>query len=252
MSMKPNKNNGRKDPKGILLLLTAVLILALTVALVWLLAGRENGLGAQKPSGPQTQTYPIRVENTEKVNINLGYGMQLVDVGKYSGIYMEDGTNDIVSNQLMVVVQNQGTQDIQYAEIEMPIGDKTAYFKMSTLPVGETVVLLEQERMMYTGEKVTLAISKNVVLFEEPMSLQRDTFELKAMNGAINITNTTNSDIEGDVVIYYKNYASGKLYGGVTYRSMIKGGIKAGEIKQIQAQHYDPSISRIMFVTVGN
>ena len=251
MSKKPNKNS-TKDGKVVWVLLASLLILAAVVLLVWLLAGNGNNSGTGKPTGGQTQTYPIKVEDTEKVNINLGYGMQLVDVGRYSGIYMEDGSNDIVTNMLMILVENQGTQDIQYAEIEVPVGDKTAYFKMSTLPVGEAIVLLEQNRMRYIGEKVSLAISQNVVLFDEPMDLCEDKLKIQARDGVINITNISGEDIQGNVVVYYKNHAAAKLYGGVTYRCVVEGGIKKGEIKQIQAQHYDSSISRIMFVTIGN
>lgn len=251
MSKKPNKNSG-KDGKTLWVLLAALLILAAAVLLVWMLAGGGNNSGTGKPTDPQTQTYPVKVEDPEKVNINLGYGMQLVDVARYSGIYMEDGSDDIVTDLLMIVVENQGTQDIQYAEIEVPVGDKTAYFKMSTLPVGEAIVLLEQSRMAYTGEKVSLAISRNVVLFDQHMDLCKDKLKIQARDGVINITNISGADIQGNVVIYYKNYTAAKLYGGVTYRCVVEGGIKAEEIKQIQAQHYDSSVSRIMFVTVGN
>ena len=152
---------------------------------------------------------------------------------------------------LMIVVKNKGTQDIQYAEIEMPVGDQIAYFKLSSLPVGESAVVLEQNRMAYTDQDFTKAISKNVVHFKTAMSLCKDKLEIQTLNGVINVKNISGEDITGDIVLYYKNSSTDMLYGGITYRCVITGGLKNGEIKQLQAQHFRTSGSRIMFVTCG-
>ena len=66
----------------------------------------------------------------------------------------------------------------------------------------------------------------------------------------MNITNISGNDITGDVVIYYKNASSDMLYGGITYRVTVTGGLKAGEIKQLTGSHFSASGSRIMFVTI--
>ena len=67
----------------------------------------------------------------------------------------------------------------------------------------------------------------------------------------LNVTNISDEDITGDVVVYYKNASADMLYGGITYRVTISGGIKAGEIRQVVAGHFSDSGSRIMFATVG-
>lgn len=250
MSKHRNKRAAMADHRWIWLLIAAVSILIAVVLLVWLLAGRGSG-DPVKPTVPQSTTYPAKIDEVENVCVNLSFGMRIVDVGKYTGIYMEDGTDEIVSGLLMIIVENTGTQDVQYAQIKMQIGNQTATFKMSTLPAGESIILLEQERMPYTEGTITWAAAEDVVLFPEPMSLRQDRIQLQALNGAINVTNISGEDITGDVVIYYKNYTYGQLYGGVTYRCVIRGGIKAGEMKQIHAQHYRPTVSRVMFVTCG-
>lgn len=204
-----------------------------------------------KPSVTQATTYPVKIESPEKVNINLGYGMEIVDVAKYTGAYVEDGSNDVVSGLLMIVVKNTGEKDIQFAEIEMPVGNQIAYFKLSTLPVGESVVVLEQNRMLYTDSDFTTAISKNVVAFQQPMSLCPDKLKIQELDGMLNITNISGEDITDDIIIYYKNSSSDMLYGGVTYRGVITGGLKNGELRQISAGHFSAASSRIMFVTCG-
>ena len=54
-----------------------------------------------------------------------------------------------------------------------------------------------------------------------------------------------------NVVVYYKNSSADMLYGGITYRVMVSGGIQAGEIKQITGGHISAHGSRVMWVTVG-
>jgi hypothetical protein len=40
-------------------------------------------------------------------------------------------------------------------------------------------------------------------------------------------------------------------YGGITYRIRIEGGLKAGEIRQGTAAHFNPDNSTVVFVTCG-
>lgn len=210
-----------------------------------------------EPNDPTIPTgtkpaYSIQIEEAEDVSINLGYGMYLEDVAKYTGVYMEDGTDEVVSGILMVMVKNTGPQDIQYAEIELPVGDERAMFTLTNLPVGESVVLLEKNRMAYNSEeKYQTAIVKNVIVFQEPMSLHTDKLKIQEMNGVLNVTNISGEDITADVVIYYKNSSADMLYGGITYRVVISGGIPKGVTQQILAGHFRASGSRIVQVTCG-
>ena len=228
-------------------ILAAVAVLAAIVLIVALAAGYKK----PEPTRPTPTTNPVRIETPEEVNINLGYGLYIKDVAKYTGIYMEDGSDEVVSGVMMIVVENTGTTDVQLAEIEMPVGKKIACFKLTTLPAGESVVLLETNRMPYENANITTAIANNVVLFEKPLDLCKDQLKIQVLNGAINVTNISGQDITGDVVIYYKNSSTDMLYGGITYRVTVTGGIKAGEIKQITGSHFSASGSRIMWVTVG-
>ena len=71
------------------------------------------------------------------------------------------------------------------------------------------------------------------------------------MDGAVNVTNISGEDIEGNIVVYYKNAAKDLYYGGITYRITIEGGLKADEIRQVMTNHASDTGSRIMFVTIG-
>lgn len=192
------------------------------------------------------------IEDLEDAESDEFKGLQVVKVGSYSGLFLEDGSNDVLSRILMIIVKNNGDRTVQYAEIEMTDGETTAYFSLSTLPPGESVVLLEKNRMSYAdGKDLTEATMKNVALYQQEPTLCEDLLKIQELNGFLNVTNISGEDIDGDIVIYYKNAASDLLYGGITYRITIKGGLVKGELRQIAAKHFTPKGSRIMWVTVG-
>lgn len=200
----------------------------------------------------RTTEAPVQLEAVEEVSMSLDKGLEIVDIGSYTGIYMEDGSDEIVSGILMIVVTNTSDTAVQYAEISLSAGDETAYFSLSTLPAGASVVLLEQNRMSYSSEvEYTDPASRNVALFSGELSLCEDLIGIQTLDGAFNITNISGEDITGDIVIYYKNSAADVYYGGITYRVRLEGGMKADEVRQIMASHFNGSGSTIMFVTCG-
>lgn len=260
------KNNNKNHAKRRAWTLAAVLacLAAVCAALCWLLTDPQPkpDQGTQPtvttpetesvtaPAGNQ-ETRPVHIEDVVEAGIDLGKGLWITDVGKYTGVYMEDGSDEIVSGVMMIAVTNVGAEDIQYAEITMPVGDQTARFLLTTLPVDSTVILLEQTRMAYVPGEYTEAAASSVAFFQTPLSLCEDRLEIQVLDGAINITNISGSDIAGDIVIYYKNSAADVYYGGITYRVRLEGGMKAGEIRQIMASHFSASGSAIVFVTCG-
>ena len=258
---KNKKTSGKRVALWVIIALLAV-ILAASLLIWWALDYAE---GLEEPAVPTVpaaeatepaETTPlvekIELDTVEFSPVTLDHGLQITDIGKYTGVYMEDGSNEVVSGVLMIVVKNTGEQDIQYAQITLPTDSGEAEFTLSTLPVGESCVLLEQTRLEYVGnEAAFLAEAFNVAVFSEPMSLQEDKLQLQVLDGALNVINISGEDITGDVVIYYKNAAADVYYGGITYRVRIEGGIKADEIKQIMASHFSDSGSKVMFVTVG-
>ena len=199
----------------------------------------------------QEPTKPVQIEELEPVSVNLGSGLTITDVGKYTGVYMEDGSDEVITGIMMIAVTNEGEQAVQYAEISVPVGDEMAYFTLSTLPAGATVILLEQSRMEYVPGEYVTAVAENVALFKEPLDLREDQVKIQNLQGAVNISNISDGEIEGDICIYYKNSAADVYYGGITYRVRLEGGLKAGEIKQIVASHFSQSGTAIMFVTCG-
>lgn len=215
----------------------------------------ETAMSIQQQVEETAQTTPAQSESEESlrpISNTLGYDVELLDMGKYTGMFMEDGSDEIVSNVLMLKIINNGEEAIQYAEITMSYGGETAKFTVSTLLPGATMILLEQNRMEYSADAPCGNLEmKNVALFNEPLSLCEDKLEIQILDGAINVTNISGEDISGEVRIFYKNYADGIYYGGITYVVRIQDGIPADGVKQIMASHFSDTGSVIMFVTCG-
>lgn len=240
-----------------LCILTALLILSV-LFLLTLSRGQAMQLPEETQPTEQTRQTEAPTESAPELEItqqplHMDNGLMITDIGKYTGVYMEDGTDEIVSGILMIVVKNCGEQDIQYAEISLYAGDaEPAQFSVSTLPAGASVVLLEKNRLEYDDAILyDRAETANVALFTEPVSMHEDTLKIQTVGGAINITNISDTDIDGDIVIYYKNSASDLYYGGITYRARIEGGLKAGELRQVMPAHFNADSCTVLFVTVS-
>ncbi len=254
MSKKKTKKKAAAGGKRYLpvLVIVAILIVGVIAAVVAL---RDPDNGGNVTTGnfvPMGSTPNVSIEDLQDLEDQTQMGLSVQKVGSYTGIYVEDGSNAVVSRIMMIVVKNTGDKTVQYAELALTDGTTTASFVLSTLPAGESVVLLEKDKMTYEeGNALKQVTVKNVAVFHQEPNLCEDKVKIQALNGALNVTNISETDITGDIVIYYKNASADMLYGGITYRVTIKGGIKAGEVKQTVASHYSIKGSRIMFVTVA-
>lgn len=242
------------------LVLTVILLTALVgLLLLGLSDGEQDSAAAENNTSAAASVQTTDAQNAETApvvenSVNLGYGLYVTDIGSYTGMYMEDGTDEILSGILMLVVKNGGAQDVQYAQITMPVGEETATFTLTTLPVGESVVLLESSRMQHREDVdygALLPKIENIAYFQEPVSIQEDKLKIGIVDGAVNVTNISGADIAGNIVVYYKNAAADLYYGGITYRVTIEGGLKADEIRQVMTNHASDTGSKIMFVTIS-
>lgn len=252
------KYTKKKQKKGLMCLLWLAVGAALLAAAVlfFLFSTPEENTDQTVPTLPIEPSglvieQNVQLEEVVPVSIDLGNGMEITDIASYTGLYMEDGSDDIVTGVLMIAVTNHGDKTVQYARITMNYGQEQAIFELSTLLPGTSVVLLEQNRMAYREEaEHGFAAASNVAVFDEEPTMQSDRLQIQALDGAFNVTNISGEDIQGDIYIYYKNSAADVFYGGITYRAKIAGGLDAGQIAQVITNHYSLSGSRILFVTV--
>ena len=188
-------------------------------------------------------------ENLLSEKMLLGEGIELQALSGYQGPYVEDGTDDIVSDVLAITVRNDGDKTVQYAHIILTQGETAYEFDVTTLPVGASAQLLELSRqpMPDNTDGMTAQVTACAVFDTEP-TMCEDVFQIETQDTAITITNNSGSDITGQIYVYYK-IAYGDLYmGGITYR-VGAAGLKAGESTTCYAGHFSTDYSKLLFVT---
>ena len=233
-------------------LLVAAIALAITVFCVAVILMLLAHFGLLPLNNPKNQDFfvsqsEIKQHDTEQ----LGYDLELQGVGRYAGLYLEDGSNDPVSDTLMIKIKNTGEKDLQLARLSLTYSDFTAQFEITNLPAGRSVVVLEKNRHEYADEShLSVAIS-DVVFLATQMDVPDQTYEITGLPGAINLKNCSASDISDDIYVYYKYIADNELYGGITFRAKIEGGLRSGEISQITSSHFDPNHCIILSVNTG-
>lgn len=82
-----------------------------------------------------------QISGVHQVEYQLEDGLVLVGIGKYTGAYMEDGSNEIVSGILMAEIRNTSERDLQYAKLQVQYQNTNAQFVISNLPAGETMIV---------------------------------------------------------------------------------------------------------------
>lgn len=204
-----------------------------------------------EPVTQPMETEPVQTETQAALDtrdFNLGYGLEITDSGKYTGIYMEDGSDEVLADVMMIIVKNNGQQDVQLARITAICGGEEYHFTLTDLPVGTQVVVLEQERR--SSAQLTSAVMDTCALFPEPVTRYEDLIRISGSAGVLNVQNISDSDLEGDVYVYYKYAGQDLYYGGITFRIRVEGGLKAGELRQITSSHYDPEGCAVVRVTI--
>lgn len=258
------KKHKKKDATSfkVVLLIILILLLAAAIFVAVVLGWNEAPelSAGLKPGNQETQNVveetflppaDQEVEVVVQETIPLNRELQIEGMANYAGVYMEDGSDEIVTDVMMIILKNTGEQDLQLARIELTYDDVVAEFEVSNLPAGEMVVALEKNRKaMPTGTYQSVEL-KNVAYFAEPMTVMADKLEITGGNGYIDVKNITEEDMAGTVRVFYKNSATDLLYGGITYMATLQEGVPAGETVRVLTGHYSEGNSRVVNVTCG-
>ena len=172
-------------------------------------------------------------------------GMTIKNIGQYTGSFVEDGSDKSVSNVLSIVVTNTSGKDLQYGEIKLKAGSKTATFKLTNIPSGKSVLALETSGMRYSsGTNYTYA---EATYAQTNMSMNSSKVSVSTADSKVTIKNISGKDL-GTVYVYYKNLdKSGAYLGGITYRVKFEN-VKSGDTLTQSTKHFSKSNSKIIMV----
>ena len=206
---------------------------------------------ATEPTPSAASSAPTVATNIQDTSINLGYDLYMTQVGSYTGPFLEDGSDEIVSGVLMIRVENRSDRAVEYATISLQVTEGTATFAASCLLPGETIVLLEKNRLPWRSTEDYLYPLLDVpAYYTHDLSLHSDKLSLQLQEGSIQVVNTSGEDLAGEIVLYFKNKQQGIYYGGITYRLRMENGLKAGASCQLLSSHLHQSSTEILFVTM--
>lgn len=227
--------------------------LLLTAFAILLLAGQAS---SQPVPSPSRESAALRfsvpgLRAVQSIPPDQYDGTLLVEtVCAYTGAYMEDGSDEAVSDVLALIVTNTGDDWLEYAELMMDTDGEHAFFKLSGLPAGSSVLVLEANRKTY-DETVTYCAPvcvREARLTDAVLDFSA-AFALYTEDGVINLENRSGHDFENEVAVYYKTFENGLYLGGITYCARLEHGLAAGEIAQSLQRHYEKARSVILYMT---
>ena len=262
MSGKYERKNKKSGKPFWLILLAAVLLFAAVAAGVIFLTGEDLPEEPVQPSTMPAETDQIPQESEETAVpeeteeepylLAVDSSIRVLEIGSYTGAYMEDGSDDAVENILQITVKNMGSEPLQYSKFRL-ISDsgEEALFEMTTLFPGEKMTVLEANRKTFDETVEYSSVkSENLAYFQYEPSLQEDKLQIQPLDGGFNIKNISDEDISGKIVIYFKDYSDGRYVGGITYSGTIQGGMKAGEIRQIMTSNFTAEGTKVVFINI--
>ena len=214
------------------------IMLAAMVLLIALVAAVFFGCSDDNIPEETTLNDTTRTQSDDKAVVELGEGLEIMSIGNYTGLYFEDGTDETVTNVLMIELLNSSEKDLQLARINLEYTDFSAEFEATNIPSGMSAIILAKNRTPYTSEKYLSIGADNVIFFETPMDKMESVVKIGGGEGYIDVENISAEAFDGTTYVYYKNFAGDKLYGGITYRAKISEALPAGESVRILTNHF--------------
>ncbi len=215
-------------------------------------SGSSSAGSSSSPKPAATPTVIKEITPTPISTISFPYeipGTNLVveQISPYSGFYVEDVSDDKVSNIAAIVLKNNGGP-LEFVGIGISQGTRSLAFTGSEIPAGAAVIIQEQNRAVFSDDPYYSCTANTTEVESFEMSEDRVSVT-EEENGSLTIANLTQETIP-TVVVYYKNYLSeDDVYvGGVTYRITIHD-LAPGALTNGVSGHYLPGMSVILKVT---
>lgn len=201
--------------------------------------------GGEDGAASQTETVQEDREMTLPYTVP-GTGLVVDHIDSYTGVFVEDGSDENVENIFAAHIINSSDQNVEYAKIIASLNGTPLSFEISDIPAGAGVTVLESSRTGYAEGILTYTDSQTA--YTGSFGQMEDQIgTVVGEDNGITVTNLTQEDIPC-IRIFYK-FASGETeyIGGITYTAKIDG-LEAGGSITIYPSHFSAEGSRIMMV----
>lgn len=176
-----------------------------------------------------------------------GTSLVITQLNAYDGIFLENGSDEIVENVSAIVLMNLGSKNAEYVNITMDRDGTPLQFVASGLAAGGSAVVLEYNCMEHAEGSYSncTADVATVDVFEMSEGLVRVE---ENENGGLVVTNISQEDIPC-VRVFYKFYMYDvdAYVGGITYTAKLVD-LAAGTSQAIIPSHYTAGMSKVIMV----
>lgn len=177
-----------------------------------------------------------------------GHNLRLEKLAPYTGIFVEDGTNQQVTDVAMLLVKNTGDSAVEYAEITVDYPNKTLTFQITALPAGERMVVQEK-----SGSGVPNGVAGQaaaLVVHRTQMNITPEISVSDNGDNSLTVKNLTNKTIP-TVRIFYKYYMKNEnMYvGGIAFTVRITS-FGPESTMVVSPSHYNSQTSRVVMATI--
>ena len=161
--------------------------------------------------------------------------LEIVDKGKISGPFLEDGSDEIVENVVCALIRNTGHGYLDYGEVTAAFGDQRYTFVVTGLPGGDAVWVMEKDRKTVEGDLYFGFLEEKVSQLRDVRS-EDDRISVELLDGKAVVTNVSDKPL-ASVQIYYKQvHSDGNFLGGITYTCSVEAP-EPGASVEITAGH---------------
>lgn len=231
--------------KAIGIVIAILITIPVLFAVCWLFSrtSDQSKVTGQKPVQTVVLEEPI----------DLGLGLKLTGLSEAAGNFPEDGSDEFVEKMLSATFTNEGEDIIQYASVQVMIGEERFSFKFSTLPAGKSVRAFEMEKKDISEVACMIsAEAEYIAFFQEEPSVHEEALDITVSDGMISVKNISETETDKEISVFYKNVSGDTYLGGITYRLRIPAGLAPGEEYRGSAMHASEKMTKVMFVTYGN
>lgn len=178
---------------------------------------------------------PTEGESSDSTEAQEMQILAVLDIGRYDGMFVEDGSDDAVEDVACILVQNTTEQYLDYGVISAAVGGKDCSFVVTGLPGGACAWVLEKDRCVMDANGVYEYKDDSVSQLRD-VSKEDERVKVELRDGKIVVSNLSGTDLSS-VRIYYKRiHDDGNFLGGITYTTAAEN-LKAGESTELTAGH---------------
>lgn len=239
-----------KKPSKKTIIIIAIALVAVIAAVILIVSGKSGGANGGTNGAGDTGT----VIDGGSVSIDeTAQGIEVVSLENITAAYVEDGSDEVLSDVMALTIKNASDKMLQLAEITVHSDAADYTFKATSIPAGGESRLMELNRAVMPGNigECSLSISQ-LAWDEQGLGMCEDSISIVPRSNGFVVKNLTGNTIEaGHINFYYKNVDGGVYIGGITYHAANNAAIAPGEELAVATAHFDAASSEIMFVIIN-